>query len=170
MPSITAYPQLITQASDGFDWGNLSGALADDDAYAECGGKGVLWTYIGGPTKELVATGFDFSSLPSNIRITGIRLDVGIRGVDEVKEYYVAVTKGSEVRKKAGSRWFSVGVWSYGGATDSWGTSWTRADLDNVGAIFRGYIDGWGTAGIQVNFLRLTVFYEVEFGLSLIHI
>ena len=165
MPSITAYPQLISASSDGFGWSNLPGALTQDDTYAESGGKGVLWTYIGGPTAELQASGFDWGALPSNIRITGLKVDVGIRGVDEVKEFYVGIRLGTETRQKTGSRWFTPGVWSYGGDGDLWGfASVQRADLDTAQVLFRGYIDGWGTAGIQVDFLRLTVFYVPVYG------
>jgi len=165
VPSITAYPQLISASSDGFGWSNLPGALTQDDTYAESGGKGVLWTYIGGPTAELQASGFDWGALPSNIRITGLKVDVGIRGVDEVKEFYVGIRLGTETRQKTGSRWFTPGVWSYGGDGDLWGfASVQRADLDTAQVLFRGYIDGWGTAGIQVDFLRLTVFYVPVYG------
>jgi hypothetical protein len=92
-------------------------------------------------TDYLFASGFDFSSLPQNIRIDGIVVliekSVGVIGsgdvVDNVVRLYLGGAMGTNLANP--SQWMSTTdfIQTYGSSSNLWGVDLTRAIVTNAG-------------------------------------
>jgi hypothetical protein len=164
--SIVAYPGTVTSVArgNGASWDNPSYAMASDGYYASA-----FASYVVG-TQYLRATNFDFSSLPANSQITGIKVEIQRRA--GAGEYYVfdsdtlLVLSDSEI----GSFKFGDGnpiptsdaTVVYGDEWDLWGTTLTAADVKDasfgVDVSFNQELPDH-TYHAYVNFVRITVYY-----------
>jgi hypothetical protein len=126
----------------------------------------------GGPlsaiTHLLKPTGFGFS-IPAEAVIDGILLEVyrfasgsGEAGDNTVKLVKAGVPVGSDLAF-AGSYPSSGSYWSYGGASNLWGTTWTPAQINaaNFGAAIGAslLVAEEENVTASIDHVRITVFY-----------
>ncbi len=119
-------------------------------------------------------SGFGFS-LPAYAIICGIKVDIekraqGLLIGSSVTDNSVRILKngvlaGSE--HASGAAWASSdAVTSYGGPTDTWGTSWTAADINasNFGIAYSAQLNA-GLAALflsaEVDYVQITVYYDL---------
>jgi len=153
-----------TSPYDDENWTSPENVGADDGANASITDNDFDdgdYSYV------LRATNFGFS-IPAGNTITGIMVEIerysanNQRGRDDL----VQLTKNGTARvgdnKASGSEWpTSVGVATYGGPTDLWGTTWTLADIN--ASTFGVHLAARATdnnADIYVDFIRITVYYS----------
>jgi hypothetical protein len=142
-------------------WVNPNNVFTSDNSYATAGLIGFQTTYY------LKATGFGFN-IPSGSTINGIVVDVerhaGAAGY--ILDNAIRIVKNNSV---VGDEKASVDYWetsdayySYGSATDLWGTSWTVDDINSTGfgvavsAFNEGSIE---TVTAYIDHIRITVYY-----------
>ncbi len=156
--------QNTSLAGSSSSWSNPSNAASFDGANATAG---PVTTH----TDYLVVTGFGFS-VPAGRVITGIEVQVYKNSDDpsKTKDHSVMIVKngvigGSVSEEKAlSSSWQGQGVpsWvTYGGPYDTWGESWTDADINsgNFGLAFSAEQSGNGTPNISVDQVTIKVYY-----------
>ena len=138
-----------------YEWNNPSYAESSDTNYAT--------SKIGNdPTHYLKATGFDFSSIPSDATINGIKVEIQrykSGSGSSITDRRVSLLKSGSIvgdNKADTSSWPTTDTWkTYGGTTDLWGTTWTASDIknSNFGVILSAqaknteYLDEQSTSG-----------------------
>jgi hypothetical protein len=173
MPSIG--PQYPTSgASSGSPaWSNPGNILASDDSLAT-----VVHMYSSFTSAWLIATGFDFSSIPAGATINGILAEIE-RSANMnsssvyMQDYDVFLTKdgtntvGSD-KADTTTKWPTTdGIASYGGAADLWGATWTDAEVkaSTFGVLLRARGTTSGPNIIPgVDTVRLTITYTTASG------
>lgn len=163
-PTSTTTPN--STGSNG-NWANPANIFADDGVNAT-----TAYLLDGGGSKVglalLVARGFGYS-LPSTAIIDGIQLEYKVSAANRWSE----ANSGIRLRKagvsagnnKAGTGSTTSGVWTYGGPTDLWGTTWTAADINNTdfGANldFDAVTSSPADYVMQIDYVRITVYYHI---------
>lgn len=167
------YPTTTTTPNGtgtGGQWSNPANIYADDASNAVSadlsagGGKGF--------TDSLVGQGFGFN-IPPNAVIDGIKVEVHVPASNRWQESNSSfrLTKAGVAggTNKAGLGAATSGVWTYGGASDLWGQTWTPAQINaaNFG------LDAWyGLSSspadftISVNYYRITVYWHYSVDVS----
>jgi hypothetical protein len=126
-------------------------------------------------THYLKGTNFGFS-IPTGATITGIKLEIAKHNSADypgVVDSTVKLVKGGSV---VGSNRAAAGAWTttrdtiytYGGETDKWGTTWTPAEINSsdFGAVLSAYkADSWGNA--NVDYFRITVYFALNITLTI---
>lgn len=123
------------------------------------------------------ATNFGFS-IPSNAGIDGIQVDVersegNIDNRNTIRDNAVRIVKGGTVgstdRSNGGVDWPTTDTYfSYGGSTDTWGTTWTPADINSSTFGFalsaldvRSGGPPSATEQARIDHIRITVYYSL---------
>jgi hypothetical protein len=147
------------------NWSNLSGILtASDSSVATTGsfGNDGSRTHIAG------ATNFGFA-IPSGATIDGI--EVKIRASASFADRLMLggyLIKGGTLQPNTASAYSehmlsstSLTDYTYGGATDLWGTTWSTSDVNasnfGAGGMSRGI--GFGSASVSIDHISITVYY-----------
>ncbi|UMB60077.1 gliding motility-associated C-terminal domain-containing protein [Lutibacter sp. A80] len=162
--TLETYAGTGVNSGSGDSWGNPNNIGSDD-------GQTASLAYQSGDSKNLKATNFNFSSIPSDATIEGITVIVNrwassSYGSNGVKDTEMRLLKsGSAVGndKKKTSVWGtdSSSLVTYGGATDTWGTSWTVAEVknNNFGATLEVNINGDRSA--HVDYIKIKIDYSL---------
>lgn len=162
-------PQNPTAATNGAGsrpWGNPTNCYASDDSRAIH-----THTFTGASTTNaLIASGFDFSAIPSGATIDGIVLDVErscSNTAGSPRDSSVRLTKdgstfvGSD--KASGTTWPTTDAYTtYGGVADLWGTTWTLAEIQasTFGVAVSAQRDAVkGFVEVRIDHIRITVYY-----------
>lgn len=149
---------------DDFEWGNPSNVCADD-------GKNTSITHpqfdLDMYSYVLRATNFGID-IPGGAQINGIEVELAryCDSGEEGKDVLVQLTKNGTARvgnnKATNANWpTSPTVYTYGGATDLWGTTWTATEITTQ--TFGVHLAAQATADnadIYVEFIRITVYYS----------
>lgn len=161
------YPGTGTFIDDPSDtnWTNASNITADDGSNAT--------SATGGETDVLLGTAFGFA-IDSGATIDGIVLEIdrGNTAGDPCKDQEVRLTTGGtplgDNKADTASDWpTSVTTKTYGGAADTWGRTWTPAEVNasDFGArLLAARSSGKSTATAAVDFFRITVYYTAAGG------
>jgi len=152
----------------GYAWGNPGNVTANDGANAtQSGLNGAVQV-----TDALRGTNFGFS-IPSNATIDGIALKIEALASNNTTasaaDSVVKLVKGGAV---AGNDFASfetlettATVYTYGGATNLWGTSWSPTDINasNFGAQVQYEIDRTArfACTVSVDYIEITVYYTI---------
>ncbi|VVB98829.1 von Willebrand factor type A domain protein [uncultured archaeon] len=145
-------------------WSSPSNAQFSDNLNATATlGSGVSSHY-------LKATGFGFS-VPSNAVISGIevRIEKSASG-SNVRDYSVHLLKGGSPSGNddadTSTNWgTSDSVITYGGSSDTWGTSWVPSDINNGNfgvAISARQSSGSSARAARVDYMNITVYYTIS--------
>lgn len=124
----------------------------------------------GNPESPIGIARFDFSALPANITISGFQVEITrwATATNNVTETLVSLAKNTttfENKRVLGLFWpgtssTSATTQAYGSTTDLWGTTWTRAELNNTfGVAFR-VQRASGNQNATVTRVRLIVTYQ----------
>jgi hypothetical protein len=132
-------------------------------------------------TQYLKSTGFGFT-IPGSTSICGIVVEVeksatGINILANVKDNSVRLVKagsptGSDYAKS--TKWTSTQTYyTYGGATDLWGTTWSKNEINaaNFGIAFSAEINGLISLfpSALIDHVRMTVYFNIVLPLSITH-
>lgn len=142
-------------------WANPANIFADD-------GNNATAAFLAPPnfTDELNGATFGMG-IPSNAIIDGIKLEMQVPSSNRWSTF-----NSSMKLKKAGvivgddkmlSATSSGDVWTFGGATDLWGTTWTPAQLNasNFGfGFYAGYTSSGNDFTIAIDYVRITVYWH----------
>jgi hypothetical protein len=150
-------------------WTNAGNITADDGSYAYNSGNPPNYT------DWLVAT-FDLSSVPAGATIVGIALRIQRLALyaNEIYDSSLRIAKGTTVvgDDKASATKYPTTFTNadYGGATDLWGTTWTRDEILTLRTRLSCYIPTGGTQ-VRVDVVWVKVYYTTgttyEVGLTL---
>lgn len=142
-------------------WTSPGNVLASDNNRATA-----AVTNVNTPTQYLKATDFDFA-IPSGATIDGIIVEIERSATaNACRDDRVRIVKADgsigTSDKASGTDWATGAdqVFSYGGAADLWGESWTPADINDVdfGVVLAvKWISGTPTA--RVDHIKITVHY-----------
>lgn len=168
MPNVTAFPATGVDLSDpSGTWTNISNSFAADFVFA-------VSSVNFSQTTTLRLTNFGFS-LPVNVIITGITLETrfksigtGEDGSSTGEDNIISLVRGgSEVGSNlaqiaaGGYTPESPRVVTYGGSSNLWGTTWTKAQIEDssfgVDLQYADFFSGNLTAGLD--YAKLTVNY-----------
>lgn len=148
-------------------WANPANIYANDASNATA-------AFLGPPslTDELAGAGFNFD-IPANAIIDGIIVEMHVPSSNRWSEggsFFRLKKAGSVVgSNKAGTGSALNNVWTYGGATDLWGTTWTPAQINaaNFGISFvAAYTSSGNDFTIAVNYVRITVKWHYDFAVT----
>lgn len=144
-------------------WADTGNIVSDNNTNATAAfGSG-----SGASTNWLVATGFDFSSIPDGSTIDGIVMEMGISAStgNRCSDTDVYLTKNgtatSGADKATGTNVTTTEVnRTYGGVSDTWSASPTASEVkaSTFGAMIR-LAQGLGSTTARVDYIRLTVYY-----------
>lgn len=170
MPSLLKYPTTTSTANgsgSGGTWSNPTRIFLDDGLYASAA---YLVDGFGSKTglANLVATGFGYT-LPPNAVIDGIQVEYKVvasqRWVESGSTLKMMKAGSVVGSNKAGLGSSANGIWTYGGPTDLWGTTWTPADINNATFGFNGNYDSVSSSPadylMQIDYVRVTVYYHI---------
>jgi len=170
MPQLQKYPtttSTVNGSGSGGSWSNPANIFTDNAAVATAS-----YLLDGGGSKvglaDLKATGFGYT-LPSNAVIDGFMVEVEVTNSNRWMESgsTIKLMKAGSVvgSNKAGTGSSASGVWTYGGPTDLWGTTWTPADVNNATFGFNGNYDSVTSSPadftISIDYVRITVYYHI---------
>lgn len=164
-PTTTTTPNLA--GTEG-NWSNPANIFADDGSNA----SDAYWSTAKGGTDELNGAGFGMG-IPSNAIIDGIKLEMEVASSNRWGEPTSTMKlkkAGSLVgNNKAGTGTVSSGVYTYGGSTDLWGTTWTPAEINaaNFGFGFVGALTSSpNDFSLAIDFVRITVYWHYDNSVS----
>jgi hypothetical protein len=142
-------------------WANPANIFADD-------GSNATAAFLGPPTYTFELNGATFGfGIPSNAVIDGIKLEMEVpsstrwfEAAGTVKLKKAGVLVGDN---KAGTGSSASNVYTYGGATSLWGTTWTPAQIN--AANFGFGFDATATSSpndftIAIDYVRITVYWH----------
>jgi hypothetical protein len=163
----TKYPTSAVDLLDGGDhagtyhttWTNLTNIfVADDVNQASCDMPGGADT-----TDSIQAKGFGYN-IPANAVIDGIMVEInagGFRAADSGAHLNLG-SKNSSVKNSGYTYGTLMGTYTYGGSTDTWGQSWTGAEINNANfSIIWGAHNTAGGGSVTVDFMRITVWWSM---------
>jgi hypothetical protein len=137
---------------------NPTNAGTSDDSYATCA------LLLGQISNYLMVTGFNFA-IPTDAIITGITVKVERNATstsaitdNSVKLVKAGVISGND--KASGSTWTTSDVVAtYGSASDTWGLSWTPADINssNFGCVVSAIASLAAT--VNIDYISITINY-----------
>lgn len=149
------------------EWDNPANIFADD-------GTNATAAFLGPPTSTLDLDGQTFGfNIPSNAVIDGIKMEIEV-----VSSNRWAEANGVVRLKKAGvfvgSNQAGLGsaaglIWTYGSATNLWGTTWTPAEINaaGFGVDFSAvYTSSGNDFTIAIDYIRLTVYWHYSVDVS----
>lgn len=146
---VSSGPRYGTVAT-ALEWANAKGALQPDGLAAQTSG-----------TKDpLVVRGFGFALPAGATTITGIEVAIARSADGTVADDAIALTKGAP---KAGGAWppggasLSFATATYGGPTDTWGTTWTADEIASPDFRVSLRVKGFGIG--RVDSVAVTVSY-----------
>jgi len=132
---------------------------------------------LGDITNYLVATDFGFS-IPSYAIVCGIEAEIEKRAtglLESVNDHSVMIVNGEEV---VGTEHAVGGIWpssdtyyTYGSPSDTWGVTWTAAEINSPGfgvAISANLFGITVLPSSQVDHIRITVYYDLSLPVDLI--
>ena len=164
---LIAYPSASAEVESPSTWTNLSNAYAADFVYASS-------SVSFGQTNTLRLTGFGFI-LPPLVAIVGIKLETkfksigtGEDGSGTGQDYVISLVRGGS---EVGNNLQTIGPGgytpespvsvTYGGSSNLWGTTWTKAQIEDssfgVDLKYADFFTGNLTAGLD--YARITVYY-----------
>jgi hypothetical protein len=146
-------------------WSNPSFAVVDDVNKTTS-----TALVIGNDTEYLFLTGFNVN-VPAGMIIKGIEVVMvksGSNGISySVTDNEVKIVKGGAVTGNnlaVGGKWPSADqIFTYGSATEDWGTSWTLADINgsNFGVAISAHLGGLLVPTARINAVTVNVSYDV---------
>lgn len=155
-------------------WANLANVASSNNTY-------VTATYPGtnpaggafSPELHVATWGM---AIPTGATIRGIQVWIERKaavndGSGNTVDVGVFVRKQDGTRsanKSSGSVWQLTDTWkNFGGPLDTWGTTWTPADVNgtNFGAIFQAYVNGAATT-LSVDSVEISVYYSTSISLD----
>lgn len=164
------YPTTTTTVNGtGLDsqWANPANIFADDGANATSAFFNTIFQ-----TQELNGATFGFG-IPSNAVIDGIKLEMEVpssnrwfEAASTMKLKKAGVLVGNN---KSGTGSVSSGVYTYGGSTDLWGTTWTAAEVNasNFGFGFIGALTSSpNDFSIAIDYVRITIYWHYSVDVS----
>ncbi len=171
VPNIASGPNYPTSAVDqgGGDapWVNVPNVKAADGAYA----VGTSHGAVNDTTGQLQTTGYNFS-IPSGATVKGFIVEVS-RSYTFVSGFnqgaYDLNLQMVKAGSPAGSNKATLTIYTtsqvtatYGSSTDLWGTTWAPSDVNasNFGFSYSAQSNDSGTQNINVDFIRITVYYS----------
>lgn len=150
-----------------FQWANPANIFADDGANA----TNAFWTTAHG-TDELNGATFGMG-IPSNAIIDGIKLEMQVpssnrwsEATSQLQLKKAGVLAGSN---KSGTGSASGDVYTYGGATDLWGTTWTAAEISATNFGFGFYpalTSSPNDFAIAIDYVRITIYWHYSVDVS----
>jgi len=145
-------------------WNNILSALFSDGS--ETTSTALL---LGDDTEYLELTNFNIT-IPAGMVITGIEVEIlksGSNGITySVTDKDVRIIKGGVI---TGNNLARSGKWpgseqafTYGSATEDWGTSWTPADINssNFGVAISAHLGGLLLSTARINAVSINVSYD----------
>jgi hypothetical protein len=127
---------------------------------------------LSGKSDYILASNFNFS-IPPGMTICGIKVEIkksatGIGILSSVQDYKVSLIKNGvilDTNRATNSDWTSTNTfYTYGGVVDSWGTTWSLADINSstfgvaVSAKLNGVIALVPSA--RIDNIRVTLYYD----------
>jgi hypothetical protein len=170
-PTVSVGPRTATSTSGSGAWTSPASAYTSNNQYA--------FTSIspGSTSPNLVVSNFGFS-LPSTAKILGVGVDIERKASGSgISDQTVYLRKnGAQVGNNeaytggwGGSSWPTFDrTQSYGGSSNTWGTTWTASDLNasNFGVQLsaRNTTSGWGASTLTayVDAITVTVYYAAD--------
>lgn len=160
-------------------WNNVIAGDVSDNSYATASVS--LGLLSSANTHYLTATGFGFS-IPSGASITGIKVEIEKRysvllGVlSSISDNAVRLIKGGLIsgNNKAAGAWSSSDTYSsYGGSSDTWGQSWSPADINSASfgvAISASISSGLSALTLEalVDHFRVTIYFNIPVPVRLV--
>ena len=154
-----------------FSFSSPGNAVSSDNSRSSAS---ALLTLLNGNTHYLKVTGFGIS-IPLLATVTGIKVEIeksaiGINVFATVKDNEIKLVKGNVPvgdNKALSSSWNGTEDYdSYGDTTDTWGTTWTPAEVNasDFGVVVSAKIAGLLTLlpSARIDHIRVTVFYIVS--------
>lgn len=143
------------------EWANPANIFADD-------GSTTTAAFLGPPTMTTELNGATFGmGIPPNAVIDGIKLEMEVTSANrwfEANDILMLKKAGVLVgSNRAGQGASSNFVWTYGGATDLWGTTWTPAEVNaaNFGFGFQAaYSSSPNDFSIFIDYVRITIYWH----------
>ena len=133
----------------------------------------------GSSSSYLQATNYNFSSIPDNAIILGIKVDINRQASSTsnppVQDNIVSLRKGTTIQatnKASSTSWpTSLTVAPYGGPDDLWGTSWSVTDIKspNFGVVLSAdvnNISGSTSRTATVDYIQISITYVVPYTIS----
>ena len=133
----------------------------------------------GSSSSYLQATNYNFSSIPDNAIILGIKVDINRQASSTsyppVQDNVVSLRKGTTIQatnKASSTSWpTALTVAPYGGPDDLWGTSWTVLDIKstNFGVVLSAdvnNISGSTSRTATVDYIQISITYVVPYTIS----
>lgn len=163
------YPTVTTTTNgsgSGGAWSNPANTFSDNGSNAS-----TAYLLDGGgskvPLADLVVKTFGFA-IPSNAVIDGIKTEFEVASSNRWSEAFCnfkLMKAGSAVgTNMAGTGVVASGVWSHGGPTSLWGTTWTPSDINNANFGFIGGFDGLTSSPadfqLSIDYIRITVYWH----------
>lgn len=151
-----------TSGGTGVAWSNPGNIVSDNGSDAS-----TTFHKSADETEYLLADAFGFA-IPSGATIDGIEVEIERQQEDTRatwKDLDVTLLKaGTATGDNNGdlaTEWpTSMGVATYGGASDLWGTTWTASDVNHADFGVRLKADNTGSVyTARVDFIRITVYY-----------
>lgn len=148
----------------GSAWSDLATVLSDG---------GAVDAYVDDPSEAGQITSADLSDLPSSCNIVGIAIRIDAYKVEGgfgsgtlqvgAELSYNNGTNYTSTSKKTGNLTGTQATYTLGGATDTWGRSWTRSEMQSgtfrlrITSLYTSILDNpeW-----HVEYVRVTVYYE----------
>jgi hypothetical protein len=122
-------------------------------------------------SEYLRCVAYDVSAVPPGARILGIEVLVSRQatGANLARDASLQLTRsgtavGTDQAQAAGQPFIPGAMTErvYGGPTNLWGTTWTRADLDNLGVLYATRRStSTSSANVQVDAIRVRISYSV---------
>lgn len=159
-------PTAVTNGATGSTlWTNPTNCYSSDDSRATA-----TPTASSSGTRPLIATGFDFSAIPSDATIDGIVLEIE-RSCSSTsrnpRDSFIRLQKTNDTpvgdNKAVASTWPTTDAYAtYGSASDLWGTTWTVAEIQ--ASSFGTWLQctrasGKGPGQCRIDHVRITVYY-----------
>lgn len=173
-PSGTVGPQTSTsvttatislEAGSPTSWSNATGARAPDTSYASA------TMTVGRTTNFLVALSYGFQ-IPQTAKIDGITVQVERLATSGLAttDFAVHLVKNTQIQSSADNKALTNLIWpqaegtaTYGGPADTWGTTWTPAEINAGGfgvALAATYTGQTGSESARVDAITVTVTYS----------
>ncbi len=161
----------VSQLPGNRAWNNV--ARATGNANGTTSTAGILNN--GNPnTRVLALTNFNFAALPANITIDGILATVTRSSTGgTARDINIELIKGGVIQNAANRanalNWpAALTAVNYGGATDLWNNTWTRADIvaANFGIAVSAQRNGANTTA-AIDAVTITIYYTVVTPISL---
>lgn len=164
----TVYPSNASSESsapyDDKSWSTPYQVRADDNVYANA-------TSLNGYMYLLQATEFS-AKIPQGSKIIGIKVELqGYSNAAGAKDVLVRIAKDSTPAgdNKATNTQFGTSLEdrSYGGATDTWGQTWTPDEINSpYFSVFFSAQNVGRNAAIYIDYIRVVVYYEYAIDLE----